>query len=106
MKFCCGGFEGAYCIGNHFGMVKFTSPIFLDGGYELFNISRLAQKTKNKRNDIIFCMTMGYETFRFELSTIIIFCPFCGANLFDFYTDDSYINEIEGETFTIFKKQV
>ena len=40
MKFCCGGFEGAYCIGNHFGinirMVKFTSPIFLDGGYELF----------------------------------------------------------------------
>lgn len=51
-------------------------------------------------------MTMGYETFRFELSTIIIFCPFCGANLFDFYTDDSYINEIEGETFTIFKKQV
>ena len=44
MKFCCNRFEGAYCIGNHFGinirMVKFTSPIFLNGDYRLFNISR------------------------------------------------------------------
>ena len=51
-------------------------------------------------------MTMGYDTFTFDAPTVFIsFCPFCGANLYDYYKSDEYVNEIEGETFKFFKDQ-
>ena len=77
------------------------SPHLLETGYEIFSVNKAASKTKNKRNDLRFVMTMGYEKFRLDLPLVyIIFCPYCGVNLFDFYTNDKYVNELEGHTFT------
>ncbi len=45
---------------------------------------------------------MGYEKFSLHLATCnIVFCPYCGTNLYDFYVGDEYANEIEGETFDL-----
>lgn len=32
----------------------------------------------------------------------INYCPFCGNNLFDFYTSDEFVNEVQGVTFLSF----
>lgn len=105
MKFCCESFEGSYFIGNQFGIniriVKFNSEFLLKKNY-IFTINKQLQKTKNKRSDVRFFMTMGYEKFRLDLPMANIgFCPFCGTNLYDYYVEDEYFNEIEGKTFNL-----
>ena len=104
MKFCCSIFETYYKIDNYLGfnirIVKCTNPLVIEGLHLLFYENKALKKTKHKRKDIRFFMTMGYEKFSFRLPMVnIAFCPFCGKNLFDFYIDEEYINEIEGETF-------
>lgn len=106
LKFCCSNFEGSYRIGNQFGInariVKFKSKQFTSGDKVYFSRNIQLSKTKNKRDDIRFFMTMGYEKFSLNMAMAnIAFCPFCGTNLYDFYVKDEYINEIEGETFTL-----
>lgn len=107
MKFCCSDLEGAYRIGNQFGInmriVKFKSRQFTSGDNVYFSRNIQASKTKNKRDDVRFFMTMGYERFSLNMAMVnIAFCPFCGINLYDYYVDDEYFNEIEGQTFTLF----
>lgn len=50
MKFCCSDFEGCYYIGNQFGfnirIVKTTSPVLLETGYNLFYYNKALRKTK------------------------------------------------------------
>ncbi len=107
MKFCCSDLEGDYYVGNKFGMnfriVKFRSPLLVnDRDMSMFLHNKQASRTKNKRNDIRFFITMGYEKFSLHLATCnIVFCPYCGTNLYDFYVGDEYANEIEGETFDL-----
>jgi hypothetical protein len=108
MKFCCSDFEGHYYVENHVGpnfrIVKFTSPVLTGRGDKSFFAHNPALfKTKHKRNDIRFFITMGYE--RFSLletgACNIAFCPYCGTNLYDFYVDDECANEVEGKTFDL-----
>jgi len=104
MKFCCSSFEGSYYVGNHFGinirMVKFHSKLLTSGNNIFFTNNIGVSRTKNKRDDVRFFLTMGYEKFSLDMAMAnIAFCPFCGANLYDFYIKDEYVNEIEGKTF-------
>lgn len=106
MKFCCSDFEGAYRVGNQFGIntriVKFNSKQLRSGDKIYFTRNIQVGKTKNKRDDIRFFMTMGYDKFSLNMALAnIAFCPFCGINLYDFYVENEYANEIEGETFTL-----
>jgi len=106
MKFCCSDFEGSIKIGNQFGIniriVKFSSKLLTSASEIYFTRNTQLNKTKNKRDDLRFFMTMGYEKFSLNMAMAnIAFCPFCGTNLYDFYVKDEYINEIEGETFTL-----
>lgn len=106
MKFCCSIFESYYYIDNYLGfnirLVKSTNPSSLEMGHLLFYKTKGLIKTKHKRRDLRFYITMGYENFNYSMPILNIgFCPFCGKNLFDFYKDDEYINEIEGDTFTV-----
>lgn len=106
MKFCCESFEGSYFIGNQCGIniriVKFNSEFLISKGNLYFKRNRQINKTSNKRNDVRFFMTMGYEKFRLDLPMANIgFCPFCGTNLYDYYVEDEYFNEIEGKTFNL-----
>lgn len=104
LKFCCWSFEGLYYVGNQFGInirvVKLTSPEHVERASDIFYLHKELRKTKHRRGDIRFYMTMGYEKFSFHLPMCAIsFCPFCGVNLYDFYNKDEYAQEIEGETF-------
>ena len=106
MKFCCSDFEGSNLVGNQYGIniriVKFNSKQLTDLNKFYFLRNIQLSKTNNKRNELRFFMTMGYEKFSLlNAMANIAFCPFCGTNLFDFYDKDEYANEIEGETFTI-----
>jgi hypothetical protein len=48
-----------------------------------------------------FYITTGYTNFNFDVPSFFIeFCPFCGTNLYQFYTRDEYASEIEGVTFS------
>lgn len=109
MKFCCSKFEGSYYVNNSFGIniriIKFSSDFLIKQGGAY--ISKLGEEYRinTKRNDIRFYMTMGYEKFSFDLAMVNInFCPYCGTNLHKYYDKDEYANEIEGETFTLYKK--
>lgn len=106
MKFCCSSFEDHYRVGNQMGpnfrIVKFKSELLADGDLFYFTRNKLVSKTKHKRNDIRFFITMGYEKLELPMSVInMAFCPYCGTNLYDFYVSDEYANEIEGETFDL-----
>lgn len=106
MSFCCSNFEGAFLVRNQFGIniriVKFNSKELTNNNFIFFFRNTEVNKTRNKRNDIRFFMTMGYEKFNLHLPMVnIIFCPFCGINLYDFYLDEKYANEIEGKTFNL-----
>ncbi len=107
MKFCCGDFEGHYCVSNQMGpnfrIVKFTSPFLINkGDMFFFTNNQQVRKTKHKRNDLRFFITMGYDKFNLGIATCnITFCPYCGTNLYDFYISDECANEIEGETFDL-----
>jgi hypothetical protein len=98
MKYCCPNFGGHYLMANGFApnirIVKFKSEFLIsnDGN----------NKIKNKKYDLKYFITLGYDKFRLDLPMMNInFCPYCGTNLYSFYDKDEYANEIEGETFTL-----
>ena len=106
MKFCCDDFESHYRLGNqtwpNFRIVKYKSKLLTDVGLFYFTRNKEISKTKHQRNDIRFCITMGYDKFECPMPVInMAFCPYCGTNLYDFYISDEYANEIEGETFDL-----
>ncbi len=56
------------------------------------NPKYLMDKTKPYR----FFITPGYDgTAEFTPTLNIAHCPFCGVNLFDYYVDESFVNESE-----------
>lgn len=98
MKFCCSNFEGNYLVNNGFApnirMVKFKSEFLISQNIE--------SQTKNKRNDLKYFITLGYDVFKLDMPLMnISFCPYCGTNLHLFYNKDEYLNEIEGKTFVL-----
>jgi hypothetical protein len=98
MRFCCSNFEGNYNISNNFApnirIVKFKSESLI-----LQNFDR---NILSKRNDLKYFITLGYEKFSLNIPLMnICFCPYCGTNLKMFYDKNEYLNEIEGETFTL-----
>lgn len=95
MKYCCSKFEGDCFIGNSSApkmrIVKFATR---------FIVPQI--KLKNKTNNLRFFITLGYEKFTLDSVLInICYCPYCGTNLYEFYDNDEYANEIEGETFVL-----
>ncbi len=50
----------------------------------------------SKNSPYRFWMTFGREVYNLDSVMInLSYCPFCGKNLFEFYNNDEYINEIE-----------
>jgi hypothetical protein len=57
-----------------------------------FNKNELLDKVKPFR----FFITLGYKTTDRNVPTLnIAHCPFCGQDLFNFYSLDEYINETD-----------
>ncbi|MBP5366208.1 MAG: hypothetical protein J6Y82_09855 [Bacteroidales bacterium] len=82
--------------------MKIKSKLLPEGDLRYFARNKQLNKTRHKRNDFRFYITMGYVKFEFLKPIIdMAFCPFCGTNLYDFYVSDEYANEIEDETFTL-----
>ena len=48
-----------------------------------------------------FFVTAGYDKFDiiYTPKIPITYCPYCGSNLKKIYSNDDFVNEIEGETF-------
>ncbi|MDR2009876.1 MAG: hypothetical protein LBQ22_05295 [Bacteroidales bacterium] len=71
------------------------------------NIRIIKYKSKfliNGDNPYRFWITTGYEKFDLDNVMIqIVYCPFCGQDLYKFYKSDEYANEIEGVTFPFVK---
>jgi len=87
MKYCCNCFEVNVSVPSttspNIRIVKFTKDFPPEYGtvYGFF-------------------VTMGYAKFDLNLPKLAIkFCPYCGAELRNFYRSDEFANEIEGETF-------
>jgi hypothetical protein len=85
MKFCCDRFESGYNMPNHYGLniriVKYTKEELID-----------------KQNLYRYYITPGYKEIDVKVPCFnIAFCPFCGTNLFSFYTLDEFINEVSGK---------
>ena len=98
MIFCCEKFE--------------THWKFHNRSYPNLRIVRLASewfsktmpvKAKYRKSPYRFYITWGYTNyFSFDLITLSIdYCPFCGTDLYKFYRNDEYANEIEGKTFKL-----
>jgi hypothetical protein len=89
-SYCCEGFKGHAELpkqaGPNIRIVKGRSDTIVSGGmpYRFF-------------------ITFGYEgDFQLEMPMMnIAFCPYCGTNLYVFYTSDEYASEIEGITFRL-----
>jgi hypothetical protein len=106
MKYCCVKFEEATMRDRqsspNIRIVKFLDdrgPIFkmMDGT----NI----RMPDYRSGPFSFFITVGYPKFDLKKpvpSFNIDFCPFCGVNLYKFYSNinDVVANETEGETFT------
>jgi hypothetical protein len=54
-----------------------------------------------QKNPLSFVLTLGYQGEFKMLGNCIFYCPFCGKDLYKFYKDFRYANEVEGETFTV-----
>ena len=101
LKYCCQGFEVyLYHYDSKYGrrpnirIVKYTSEFLLK--------SSLA--TGKFKSPYRFYITFSFDRFKIDAPHIPIeYCPFCGKDLFKFYKDDRYANEIEGETFPMIK---
>lgn len=108
MKFCCESFELHYSFRNTLAhsirIVKFVSEFLINQGGVYVKKDGREKKINKRRNDIRFhLMTAPYVKFDMlkNPSIMINYCPFCGTNLYEFYNEDGYANEIEGETFKL-----
>lgn len=84
MKFCCERFQTYYHFPREYGpnirVVKYSETELLD-----------------KNNLYRFYVSFGYQKGdKNVLNLNIAFCPFCGANLFELYKNDYYVNEEPG----------
>lgn len=80
-KFCCEKFRNR---------VEFRKEEGLNIRIIKFTESELLDKEKRYR----FFITPGYtDSDRNVMTLNIAYCPFCGQNLFQFYSSDEYINE-------------
>lgn len=89
-KFCCERLEGAYTVGNGFGLnfriVKFSE--------NLYNQLKIINP---KMTDKGYVLTSGYIKSINDEQTMSLFinnCPFCGQKLSDFYKSDDYVQEV------------
>ena len=96
LKYCCDRFEisatRAKTTNPNIRIVKLTSPHYFKQYVE----------KKFRKNPLRFFLTQGFlEEFRVDLTgnISIMYCPYCGKDLYKFYKDDAYANEIEGQTF-------
>lgn len=95
LKFCCEIFETYYYSNNltrpNIRIVKYKSDFLFRNIIE--------EKFKLPYR---FYITYGYEIFKIDMLAIhMLYCPFCGCDLYKFYNNDTYANEIEGKTFFI-----
>lgn len=79
--YCCEKFKNQLLVNRERGLniriLKFTEDELLDNS-----------------SPYRFFITPGYTLMERLVPTFnIAFCPFCGQNLFEFYKDDSYVNE-------------
>jgi hypothetical protein len=88
MIYCCDKFE------FEVGLPSTTGP-------NIRIVEFLPHKDWNEKKIFLgFFVTMGYQKFNLDVPNLrISHCPFCGKNLKTFYTNSSYANETEGETF-------
>jgi hypothetical protein len=98
LKYCCVKFESYHKLHNqtrpNIRIVKYTSD-FLINSVEVGN---------KLRSPYRFYITFGYEKFEIDMLSIFIeYCPFCGVDLFKFYTKEEFANEIEEKTFFLRK---
>ncbi|MBU1579269.1 MAG: hypothetical protein KJ754_07555 [Bacteroidetes bacterium] len=74
--------------------MKFTSGVLIS--------QSINNNFGKKRNDLRYFVTIGYDEFKLDLPLMNInYCPYCGTNLYNFYNNAEYANEIEGETFKL-----
>lgn len=95
LKYCCESFESFATIRKELApnirIVRFTSKFFFE------NVPR-----KFAKNPLRFMLTLGYQG-EYNIQNAgnsIMYCPFCGTDLYKFYKDIRYATEVEGETFT------
>lgn len=83
MKYCCDKFKQNLSLDSMIGLnirvVKFNEEDLID-----------------KKNRYRFFITPGYKLGDRDVPTYnIAYCPFCGTNLFKFYANDKYVNEVD-----------
>ena len=99
LNYCCNRFKSYYEIEKDFIRVPNIKIVKLNS--DRFTIDSESYKRGIRGNLRFYIVTEFYEKWDVTrvLSIFIIYCPFCGKNLYKFYTNDAYANEIEGETF-------
>ena len=107
--YCCDKFElgckESKRITPNFRIVKFTTDLFLKNNKGVFitrkGIDSKFVKGSNSSYRYFIGYTIGPFVFGSPLFNMINFCPYCGANLYQFYDKVEYANEIEGNSFNL-----
>lgn len=104
LKYCCDEFKWRVSLNKrehpNIRIIRLTNPAHFMR-HEIINFNTPENILKSK---LRFFITEGYQE-EFDISKtskmFIKYCPFCGRDLYKFYKDDGYANEIEGETFIL-----
>lgn len=83
MNFCCQRFKSRWELANEQGIN--------------IRIVRVNPNEVIDSNQLIrIYLTMGYTDFLADSTVLmpIAFCPFCATNLFEYYKNDFYLNEL------------
>jgi hypothetical protein len=95
MKFCCERFEFNYNCG-----IIFENGMAIKEVYPHIKIIKIQKNEFNERKKLYrYLLVCGFLKDKPPV-ILIKFCPFCGTNLYNFYTKDEYVNE-SAETFGI-----
>ena len=89
LKFCCDSFTSFYNNGEFYTQGKIASETFPN-----IKITKIEPSIFNKNTDlmrfVIICNSLNQN--EKPLFILISYCPFCGCDLYKFYTNDEYIN--------------
>ena len=94
MDFCCDDFK-LYC-----SLQNGQAPNCRIVQYKERDTSWLRQFGKPRKGKYRFYVTLGYDEFSLDLPMLnILYCPYCSAELAEFYQGNVQPNETEGVTF-------
>ncbi len=88
MKFCCNNFKNNYESGK-----IYSAGVLVKEVYPNIKIIKVTSNEFNQGKNLYRFLTVCGFTKDKPPVLNMRFCPFCGTNLYEYYTSDEYVNE-------------